>query len=369
MENTNGSTPLQADFLDLRHMLSEVAGSVFTLLLACFLTLFTFSRAAALYELYGEAGLYWSIPGALMTLLCLFACVVLWLLYAQGRKGFLKPGLIRAARALPIAEAVVAVMACLLMAAVLIVVLFSNSTVLASLHRIAASLSGGYFSVMARAATSLSALSIRAVTIVAVAAAVLMLFFTLRYCLLAGFLQRLSAMEKRNAAQRSPAGFVAILSLVMGALALATAAWMYPHPLPALCMLLYGATLFCAGLLLCKLKRELDFLYTYYAKLNRAAQRRAAGIKAQEEALKNAPLMLPSTEKTPEEVDDIPPAADAPAVIHAQAPDEAAAASPAEAVGEPSEDALAEPPAEAALDGDTVSDAEDAPQQSEAVDV
>ncbi len=360
MENTSGSAPLQADFLDLRHMLSEVAGSVYTLLLACFLTLSTLARAAALFALYGEMGLYWSVPGALMTLLYLFASVVLWLLYARGRKGFFKAGLLRAVRALPIAETVVAVMASLLMAAVLIVVIFSNSTVVAGVEQLSATLSNTYFRVCASSLESLSKLPLRLITAIVIAAAVVLLLFTLRCCMLASFLKSLSGMEARNAARRSPIGFVAILSFVTGALALALGVWMFPHPLPALCMLLYGATLFCAGLLLLKLSREIGFLYTYYAKLNRAAQRRAAGIKAQEEALKNAPLMLPATDKTPEEVDDLPPAADAPAVIHADAPADApfdtAEDTPEEAPAAPLADAPAEPP-------------EEAPQQSETLDV
>ncbi|MDO5112689.1 MAG: hypothetical protein Q4E65_10320 [Clostridia bacterium] len=359
MENTNGSAPLQADFLDLRHTLAEVAGSRFTLLLASCMTLFTLSRAAALYRLSSEMGLYWCVPGGLLTLLCLFCAVVLWMLYAQGRNGFLKPGLIKALRALPIAETVLAVMACLLMAAVLIVVIFSNTTVLSSLSQLSAELDGTFFRFSEYALARLGAFGMQIVTGITVAAAVLLLFCTLRYCMLTSFLKALSAMESHNAARRTCLGFVSTASLVMGVLALGAGALMLSHnPFAAASMLLYALTLFCGGLLLCKLARELNFLYTYYSKLNRAAQKRAAGIRAQEEALKNAPLMLPATDKTPEEVDDIPAAADAPAVIHAQAPAEEPPEAPAEegeaAPDQEPDEAPAEEPAAEAQQNETL---------------
>lgn len=326
MEQSN-TIPAERDFLDLRCTLTELASSAFMLTLCVFLSLFAASFLFVIYSQRVSISIAGLVSWGLSFLIVLLTCGGAWLLYAQAKKDkFIRPAL-RLMRVLPIVEAVFCVIACLFMAALLVVVLFSNSMLQAGIKQIAEALSGSYFSFAASVLGTLAKLTTGLITAATVTAAIALALITLRVFFLNGFLRKLLCMQEKNKPLNSLVGFVAFLSyLIACAIALIGTSAAKTNLSGGICLSLFGGTLFASGLMLHKSAIELRFLCTYYAKLNRAVKKRADAIRAQKEALMNAPLAIPAPENAPTDAaqaegESLPSAADAPDVIVVPEPD------------------------------------------------
>ena len=129
-------------------------------------------------------------------------------------------------------------------------------------------------------------------------------------------------MEEKNRPRRTPAGFLSVLSCAFGCLfAFIGGSAAKVDISLGICVAFFGAALFAGGLLLYRAAAELCFLYTYYAKLNRAVKKRADAIRAQKEALMNQPLAISAPEEAAEQTPDIPSGKEAPDVIVPPAPE------------------------------------------------
>lgn len=313
-----GSINTQADFLDLRKTLAEQAGGVFSLICAIALTLYAAVRAAALALAGKQLGTFGLVFGGIWLLALLISAVGLWIMYFKGRGESFCDKAAKLVRVTPVIESVLGVLACIVAVAALIVVLFSNSMVSASLSQLSQELAGGYFTFTSRALAFLSNLTFSLIIAACVTAALIIGLLTLRYILLSAFIKKLCKMSEKNEPMKNGAGLSAFLSYFYGCMfALWGSAVCRTNLTAGLSLCLYGLALFCEGLLLHKTARELSFLNTYYAKLNRSVARRAQAIRAQKEALMNAPLAIPASteEEKHESIDDIPGGDEAPDVI------------------------------------------------------
>lgn len=353
MEQGKPSTPVERDFLDLRLSLAEIAGGAFTLVSAICASLFALSLAYALSARSAVAGPAGLAVWVLLLLLALCAALGLWLLYAKGRKGALCKTGLRLCRVLPIAEAVLCVLGAIAVAALLLVTLFSNSLLLSSLRQAAAGLQGSFFVFGAQLLAAASTWALELVVAAIVALCALFLLYALRVFLLCRFQKKLAGMEAENLPRKSPAGAAAIFSWIFALCFLALgAAAISVNTAGGLLALSFGLLLFANGLLLKKAAVELRFLHTYYAKLNRAVRRRAEAIRAQTEALMNAPLAIaaPEEDAPGASLPDIPSGEEAPDVIEAGAAAEAEEAEAVEAeAAEAVEEAVEENIEEGAL--------------------
>lgn len=345
MEETR-SLPAQADFLDLRRTLAELAGGVFTLLCAAALTIYAVLRLSVLILEREQLGLSGLIGGGLGVMVTLLAVIGLWMLYFRGRGETLGAVPLKLMRVMPAVEAVLGVLGCIVMVAALVVILFSNNMVHASLSQASEALADGYFVYSSRALGFLSNLGFKLLIAISILAALLLALLTVRYILLSAFVKQLGKMREKNEPMKGCSGLLALLSYLYGCLFGMLGSSVCRVNLAAgLCICAYGLTLFCEGLLLHKTAAELKFLNTYYAKLNRAVKRRADAIRAQKEALMNAPLAIAASTEDESGLtgsdlpgDDLPGGDEAPDVIIPPAPQEDIDATTEDGAEKPSED-------------------------------
>ncbi len=321
MEQSN-MLPSQTDFLDLKRTLTELFSGPIALTFAIFTSLFALSFVGVLLSVRSSISIIGLAAVFLPLLLSLCSTLGLWLIFFAAKKEKLcRTGLLLS-RVLPVAGAIFSIMLCIGMAAVLIVVLFSNSMVNASMAKISETLSGSYFSFSEYAFMLLSRLPISIITIAAVLMALFTALIALRCLTLCSFQKQLCIMAEKNQPKKGGAGFVAFLCYLLGCAFTLIGGVAAKHNLSGgICIALYGGTLFTEGLILHKTSIELNFLCTYYSKLNRSVKKRADAIRAQKEALMNAPLAISAPESENALVADIPSAADAPDVIVPPAPD------------------------------------------------
>ncbi len=319
----NNAIPAERDFLDLRHTLCELAGSAFTLTLGVFLSLLLLIELFMLYAQREAISIVALSCWGLLLLFSLCACAGVWLLYFKARREQLSKAALRLMRAFPIAEAVLTVLCSIFIAAALIVVVFSGSMVQSGLSQLAESLAGTYFAFTQSTLAVLGKLEMTLIVTATSIIAAVQLLIMLRALLLCSFLKRLCIMEKKNSPLKTDAGFLAVFSFIFGTLSALLGTNMAKVNLSAgLFVAVLGGTVFAAGLLLYRASLELRFLYTYYAKLNRAVKKRADAIRARKEALMNQPLAIPAPEETTVQGEvELPSAEDAPSVIEVPAPE------------------------------------------------
>lgn len=303
MEEKKPTSPLQADFLDVRHALRTVANSRGMLLVACVFTAFLLALgAAAWYKQAAMATRLWLLPDALLLLCAALSAVGVWGLYFRRKS--LGKGAFVLARFFPYCCALLAGLSVLILLGVGIAAIFSPNAAAAGLGQLAAKLQPTYYKTAAGLLQLLQRAGSWALAAAAICALLLMLLYALRCLLLGLTLKRLGDIQASGLPERARAGFVCVSSWGLGALVFCLGAFvLFTNPTAGVCLLLYGVAMFLAGLPLHEADMETRFLHTYYDKFNKSLKKQIDALRAA--AAVPSPLALPTPAE--EDAESAPP--------------------------------------------------------------